>query len=570
MALTFDLHRDLTRKEDEVATRFSGIQLLETPLLNKGTAFPESERLAFGLDGLLPPHITSLEEQVERCYREFSFKTTPMEKHIYLRGLQDRNEVLFYRVLLDHIEEMMPLIYTPTVGDACRRFSQIYRRPRGLFVSYPQRDDIIRILGNRPVAEVDVIVATDGERILGLGDQGAGGMGIPIGKLSLYTLCGGIHPARTLPILLDVGTDNEERLNDPQYLGWRSSRVRGQAYFDFIEQFVDAVKEVFPHALLQWEDFSRDNATLLLDRYRDSLCTFNDDIQGTAAVTVAALMAAVRQIGERLSDQRVVVAGAGSASIGIAALLADAMAEEGLDPLEANRRFWVLNSRGLVHEGMSGLLTFQHRFARTASEAAEFSSANPERIGLAEVVHKVRPSVLIGVSGRPDQFTRDIVQDMARTASRPIIYPLSNPTSQSEARPEDLIRWTDGAAIVATGSPFAPVELGGRHYPIAQCNNSYVFPGVGLGVVASGARRVTSRMFMAAANELAAFAASLPDSPVLPPLSRIREVSRRIAKAVGRAAIEEGVAEPMADSELTIRILERMWEPRYPRLHPAD
>ena len=564
--LDFELQRHLAEGEDVIYTTLRGVQLLETPLLNKGTAFDHQERRMFGLDGLLPPHITVLDEQLERVYQEFSYKPTPMEKHIHLRALQDRNEVLFYRLLLDHLEEMMPLIYTPCVGDACRHFSHIYRRPRGLFLSYPTKNDIFRVLENRCVHDVDVIVVTDGERILGLGDQGVGGMGIPIGKLSLYTLCGGIHPARTLPILLDVGTDNQERLDDPHYLGWRHKRIRGDEYFKFIDDFVKEVKRAFPNVLLQWEDFSRDNAAAILEKYQDQLCTFNDDIQGTAAVTVGALISAMRLSGKEMRDQRVVILGAGSAAVGIANQLADALVELGLSREEALGRFWILNSRGLVHEEMSDVKDFQKKFARPKGDLEQFKGLDAERIPLYEVVKAAKPTVLIGVSGKPGMFTQEIVREMGRHVDRPVIFPLSNPTSQCEAVPADLIEWTEGRAIVATGSPFPAVEYEGRSYPIAQCNNSYVFPGVGLGVIASHAKRVNPAMFMAASKELARFAAGVSASPVLPPLSMIREVSRGIAKAVGMAAIESGVAEPMTTAELEHRITEKMWLPAYPKL----
>ncbi len=567
--MVFDFHHDDRTGEDVLATELRGTMLLESPLYNKGTAFPDGERHEFGLDGLLPPHITDLDEQLERTYGEFRYKHTPMEKHIYLRALQDRNEVLFYHLVLAHVDEMMPLIYTPTVGEACQRFSQIIRRPRGLFVSYPQRDVIERILDNRPHRDVDVIVVTDGERILGLGDQGCGGMGIPIGKLSLYSSCGGIHPARTLPLLLDVGTDTEERLNDPHYLGWRHHRVRGQEYLDFIERFVQALTMKLPHVLLQWEDFSRDNATRLLDLYRDRLCTFNDDIQGTAAVTVAAMLGAMRQTGRHLADQRIVLLGAGSAALGIATQFADALVAEGVPEREAAGRFWILNSRGLLTQGMSDVQPFQRRFARPEAEVAEWTRGAAGFIDLAETVRRVRPSALIGVSGQPGTFAAPVIREMAAHAERPIVFPLSNPTSRAEATPEDLYAWTDGRCVVATGSPFAPVAHGGTSHAIPQCNNSYVFPGVGLGVVASGARRVTPAMFMAASRELAAFAAECPGAPLLPGLPAIRECSRRIAIAVGTVAIEQGLAPRRNRDDLTHQVERTQWRPRYPRLVPA-
>ena len=564
--LELNIERRSGEDQDIVWTDLNGIQLLMTPLLNKGTAFTNEERHELLLDGLLPYTSTTLDEQVNRVYREFQFKPSDMEKHIYLRALQDRNEVLFYRLLHDHIEEMMPLVYTPTVGAACRHFSYIYRRPRGLFISYPDRSDIVRILKNRSVRDVDVIVVTDGERILGLGDQGAGGMGIPIGKLSLYTLCGGIHPARTLPILLDVGTDNEDRLNNPFYLGWRHPRIRGEEYDRFVDDFVLAVKEVFPNVLLQWEDFSRDRATLLLDRYRDQLCTFNDDIQGTASVTVAALISAMRRSKTDYIDQKVVLLGAGSAAIGIANQLVDAMVEHGLTLEAARERFWVLDSKGLIHEGRANVKPFQRHYLRPLGEVGGYPGCDPEHVSLGEVVSKVHPTVLIGVSGQPDMFTRQIVEEMAAHCERPVIFPLSNPTSQAEATPADLIECTQGRALVATGSPFAPVEYGGQSYPVAQCNNSYVFPGVGLGVVSAKASRVTPGMFMSASIELARIAAECPGTPILPPLEMIREVSRSIAVEVGLRAIADGVAAPMTRDELSSRIDANMWTPHYPNI----
>jgi malate dehydrogenase (oxaloacetate-decarboxylating) len=544
-----------------------GASLLEAPIFNKGSAFPDSERAAFGLDGLLPPHVTDLSEQVERVWEELSFKSSDTEKHIYLRALQDRNEVLFYRLLLDHLEEMMPLVYTPVVGWACRHFSHIYRRPRGLFIPYPQRQLIDQILQNRPFRDVDVIVVTDGERILGLGDQGVGGMGIPIGKLSLYTLCGGIHPARTLPILLDCGTDNEERLADPYYLGWRNPRIKGDAYFEFIDMVVQAVQRALPNVLFQWEDFSKAHASTLLERYQDRLCTFNDDIQGTAAVTVAAILSALHTSGGRLSDLRVVVAGAGSAAAGIADLLVRAMQAEGMSEAEALDRFWLLNSRGLLTEGMGRLESFQDRFAKAPGAVAGWAPPRAEHYQLDEVVMAARPTVLIGVSGQPRIFTEAIVRQMASSCEHPVILPLSNPTSQAEAVPQDVIDWTEGRAIVATGSPFEPTNWRGRQTSVAQCNNSYIFPGLGLGVILCKATRVTPSMFMAAAKEVADCAAEM--GGLLPPLSRIREISRRIALRVGLEAQTVGVADAMSEEELRTRIAQTMWEPAYPSLVSA-
>ncbi len=417
-------------------------------------------------------------------------------------ALQDINETLFYRVLLDHLAEMMPIIYTPTVGLACERFSHILRRPRGLFISYAERDQIGAILENAASPRVEVIVVTDRERILGLGDQGAGGMGIPIGKLSLYTACGGIHPATTLPILLDVGTNNAERLRDPLYIGWRHERVGGQDYDDFVEAFVQAVKQKFPRVLLQWEDFAQAHAGPLLERYRDQLCTFNDDIQGTAAVTTGTLLAAVALAGGSLSEPRVAILGAGSAGCGIAEQLVAAMIREGLTEAEGRARFFLIDRPGLLHDGLPGLQTFQRRLAQTKDRVARWRSAEGQPITMLDVVKNGRPTILIGTSGQPGTFTEEIVRAMSEYVERPIIFPLSNPTSRAEATPADLIAWTAGRALIATGSPFEDVTYDGRRFPIAQCNNSYVFPGLGLGILASGAQRVAATAYSLATAHL--------------------------------------------------------------------
>jgi malate dehydrogenase (oxaloacetate-decarboxylating) len=505
---------------------------------------------------------------VRRCYQAYQQKPTDLERHIYLRSLQDRNETLFYRLLSEHIAEMVPIVYTPTVGQACQQFSQIYRRGRGLFIAYPDQGQIDAILKNRPYRGVAVIVVTDGERILGLGDQGVDGMGIPIGKLSLYTLCGGIHPARTLPVVLDVGTDNEERLRDPLYLGWPQRRVRGQAYDDFVEGFIQAVFRQFPHVLLQWEDFARDNARRLLDRYRDRLCTFNDDIQGTAAVVTATVLVAVQAAGTSLRDQRVAMVGAGSAGCGISAQLCAAMVQEGLAEAEARGRFWLVGRRGLLHDGLGNLTPEQQRWTQPRERLTSWRLEEGAAVGLADVVKNVRPTILIGTSGEPGLFTKAIVRDMAGSTPRPIILPLSNPTSRSEANPADLVAWTEGCALVATGSPFPEVSYRGKSIPIAQCNNSYIFPGVGLGVLAVGARRVTDGMFMAAARTLAdcAPARTRPNAALLPALEDIRQVSRRIAVAVAAKAQEEGLAVRSSPTELERLVDTNWWEPRYPRL----
>ncbi|WP_198324341.1 NAD-dependent malic enzyme, partial [Methylococcus sp. BF19-07] len=501
--IDFKITRDPQTGEEIWAVPLRGPLLLNHPLFNKGTAFPEQERRELGLLGLLPPHVDTLEIQVERAYEAFRSKPTDLERHIYLRALQDENEVLFYRLIQDYIEETMPVVYTPTVGEACQLFSHIYRHPRGLFVAYPEREHIDELLANTPQRHVDVIVVTDGERILGLGDQGAGGMGIPIGKLALYTLCGGIHPARTLPVLLDVGTDNPDLLNDPLYMGWRHPRVRGAEYDAFVERFVQAVMRRYPNLLLQWEDFAQAHAGPLLERYRDRLCTFNDDIQGTAAVATGTVLAAVEAVGTRLRDQVVAVFGAGSAGCGIAEQLCAAMVGEGLSETEARSRFFLIDRTGLLREGFSGLPPFQRAFVQPSSALASWRLDRPDHIGLADVVSHAKPTILIGVSGVAGAFTETIVKTMADLTPRPIILPLSNPTSRCEALPAQILAWTEGRALVATGSPFADVVWSGRRFPVSQCNNSYVFPGLGLGILAVGARRVTQGMFMTAARALA-------------------------------------------------------------------
>ena len=544
-----------------------GMDLLNRQGLNKDTAFTDAERTALGLHGLLPPHVETLEEQSLRAYEAYQRKTDDLERHIYLRALQDTNEVLFYRLLLDHIEEMTPMVYTPVVALACQQFSHIYRRPRGLFISYPLRDSIATLLQNRPNPEVDVIVVTDGERILGIGDQGAGGLGIPIGKLSLYTLVGGIRPERTLPIVLDVGTNNAERLKDPEYLGWRHERVTGQAYFDFVDQFVQAVKQELPNTCLQWEDFATPHARPILERYRDQLLTFNDDIQGTAAVALGAILGAAQVAGRPLKDQQIVMLGAGSAGIGVADFLRAAMRDAGLSDEDARRRFWIVDKDGLLHSGRTDLTAEQRVYAQPRDRVSAWLSGR-DGIGLADVIGKIDATVLIGLSTARGAFTEAIVREMGRKVERPIIFPLSNPTSKSEATAEDLIRWTDGRALVATGSPFAPVQYDGRKIPIAQCNNIFIFPAMGLGVVATRARRVTDSMILAAARALGEKSPALrdPSASLLPALPQLRNVAAHIATAAGRQAQRDGVAPKTSDAELGARVAETQWTPAYSSL----
>lgn len=544
-----------------------GHALLETPSLNKGTAFSLLERQALGLDGLLPPAVETIEEQSFRAYKAFLRKPDNLERHIYLRQLQDTNEVLFYRLLLDHIEEMLPIVYTPVVAEACQEFSHIYRRPRGVIISYPLRNHIGTLLRNRPNKEVSVIVVTDGERILGIGDQGVGGLGIPIGKLSLYTLIGGVPPAQTLPIILDVGTNNQERLSDPEYLGWRHERITGDEYYDFIDRFVQAVKEELPDTLLQWEDFSKSHARPILDRYRDRLITFNDDIQGTASVTAGAIFSAIRVSHRHLRDQHIVMLGAGSAGIGVADALREAMVADGLPEPDARSRFWLINSGGLLHSERTDLSEEQRQYTQPANRLADFPRAlEDHRIGLADVIRKIDATILIGLSTLPGAFTESIVREMARKCERPIILPLSNPTSKSEAVPEDLLRWTDGRALIATGSPFSDVAYKGRKMRISQCNNVFIFPAMGLAVSATGARRVTDGMFLAAAHALAERSPAVSDSsaPLLPPLTGLRRAAIEIAYAAGEQAQREGLCPIMSSESLRDAIVSAQWAPIYP------
>lgn len=542
----------------------AGPSLIETPLLNKGSAFTREERIAFNLTGLLPPRYETIEEQVRRAYMQYSSFETPMNKHIYLRAIQDNNETVFYRLLVDHLEEMMPIIYTPTVGDACEQFSDIYRSARGLFLSYAERDQMDDILRNATKRNVKVIVVTDGERILGLGDQGIGGMGIPIGKLSLYTACGGISPAYTMPIMLDVGTDNEKLLNDPMYMGARHKRIRGKEYDDFIETFIRAVQRRWPQAMIQFEDFAQPNAMPILNRYRDEICCFNDDIQGTAAVTVGTLLAACKTKGEKLSEQKIAFVGAGSAGCGIAEQIIDQMVAEGISDAQARSQIYMVDRYGLLVDGMQGLRDFQQALVQDASvqQSWQFSGDYPS---LLDVMYCAQPTVLIGVSGQQGLFTEQVIQAMQQGCEQPIIFPLSNPSRNVEATPEQVIEWTQAKAIVATGSPFAPVLYNETQYPIAQCNNSYIFPGIGLGVLAVKSNRITNEMLMAASQTLAESSPAVAGTgtALLPPLTQIGDLSKQIAFAVGKVAQEQGHALEVSDEVLRERINNNFWRPQY-------
>lgn len=547
-----------------VPITYSGTSLLAMSLLNKGNAFSEQERHDLRLYGLLSHTIETIEEQARRTYAQYVQHSSDIDKHIFLRDLQDTNETLFYYLLRSHLAEMLPIIYTPVVGEACERFSEIYRAARGLFISYPDRNRIDEMLADVTKKKVKVIVVTDGERILGLGDQGIGGIGISIGKLSLYTVCGGVSPAYTLPIVIDVGTNNERLLNDPLYMGWKHPRITGTEYEQFLDSFVQAVKRRWPNVLLQFEDFSQRNASPLLNRYRDQICCFNDDIQGTATVTLGTLIAAGRAAGERLRDQKIVFLGAGAAGCGIAEQIIEKMKLEGLTESEARSRVFMVDRFGLLTDNMPNILDFQANLAQKKSGLAAWAQ-NVEEISLLKTIQNVKPTVLIGVSAQPGLFTEEIIRTMYSHCARPIIMPLSNPTSRVEAHPIDLINWTNGAAVIATGSPFMPVHFGDKVYPIAQCNNSYIFPGIGLGVLAVGARKVTDLMLMAASEALADLSplAQAQTGGLLPDLKDIEKVSRAIAFKVGRAAQASGAAEQMSDHDMIDRIESNFWYPQY-------
>jgi malate dehydrogenase (oxaloacetate-decarboxylating) len=551
-----------------VETSMRGQNILKNPLLNKGVAFTDEERHELHLRGLLPPGVATLDQQLQWAYSAYCRKSNPVDKHLFLRGLQDTNEVLFYRLVFDHIVEMAPIIYTPVIGAICQEFSHHYRRPRGLFISYPHIDCIDEILDNWVQDDVRIVVVTDGERVLGLGDQGVGGMGISIGKLCLYTLCAGIHPSMTLPIFLDAGTDNQQLLEDPVYLGWRHPRIRGAEYDAFIDAFVKALFKRFPNTILQWEDFSKNNARRLLEHYQDRVCSFNDDIQGTAAVTLAGLLAAVNISGAPLTAQRVAIVGAGSAGTGIADLIVKAMTEEGLSEAEAIDRIWLFNSRGLVNESQQNLDPVVARYIKSAEMLKSYGLAANHPNLLQEIVSNVHPTALIGVSGQGGSFSESLVREMTRHVHHPIIFPLSNPTSHSEAVPADLMIWTEGRALIATGSPFSPVNYGGKDYFITQCNNSLIFPGLGLGVMAVDAHRIVTDMLVAAGRALATLSPALhdPHQTLLPALDQSRFVAKIVATAVANAAIQAGVASATSEQELSHRIDALMWNPQYPTI----
>ncbi|MDZ7270155.1 MAG: NAD-dependent malic enzyme [candidate division KSB1 bacterium] len=562
--LRYVRQRDPFTGEEYVAVPFKGHRLVEHPMYNKGTAFTNEEREALDLVGLLPELVATLELQCTRAYESFSAKPTNLEKYIYLISLQDRNETLFYRLLLDHLEEMLPIVYTPTVGEACLHFSHIFRRPRGLYVSANNVHKIDKVLANVPFANVSLIVVTDGERILGLGDQGAGGMGIPIGKSSLYVAAAGLHPAFCLPVLIDVGTNNEDALRDPLYIGLRQKRLTGEKYDYVIEQFVMGVRRTFPNALVQWEDFGKHNAFRLLERYRERICSFDDDIQGTGAVTVAALLAAMRIKNERLSDQRFVIMGQGQAGIGIARQIYTGLLEEGLSEAEARARIFGLDKDGLLVEGME-VSEEQRPWVKPRAAIANWELTDPNRIGLLDTVRNAKATVLIGVTGQAGVFDEAVLRQMAANCPVPVIMPLSNPTTKSECTAEFAFKMTEGRCLCATGSPFPPVQVNGGKRVVSQCNNLYVFPGMGLGALVSGTPKVTDQMFMAASRALADMLTpeQLRAGQMLPSIADIRQVSALVAWAVAKVARDSGLGMRTDDDHMLRIITAAMWEPKY-------
>ena len=544
----------------------TGLELLNTPLLNKGCAFDDRERREFELIGLLPHRHETIEQQVARTYAQYSSIDSAINKHIFLREIQDSNETLFYRVVHDYLEEMMPIIYTPTVGDACEQFSEIYRHPRGLFIAYPDRENIDDLLANLDEQDIKVIVVTDGSRILGLGDQGVGGMGIPIGKLSLYTACGGINPAHTLPIALDVGTNNQSLLDNPHYLGWYHHRIEQSEYDAFLDLFISAVKKRWPKVLVQFEDFNQTNALPLLERYRNEICCFNDDIQGTAAVTVGTLLAACYSKEEKLKDQKVVFVGAGSAGCGIAEQIVAQMCAEGITEQQARSQVYMVDRYGLLSKNMAELLDFQRPLAQLDASLGDWQCTG-QHANLVEVMQFAKPTILIGVSGQPGLFTETVVKTMHQGCNQPIIFPLSNPSKKIEATPQQLLEWTNGQVIIATGSPFEPIEYNGKLFRIPQCNNSYIFPAFGLAVIAGQITQISDEMLIAASEVLAAASPIVQSGtgPLLPPLSDIAELSKKMAVAIINVAQKQGFAQKMSDSILIKSIDHHFWVSEYQR-----
>lgn len=569
MRRDFQFFHGLERDTVKIALR--GRDVLSDPMINQGTAFTREEREALQITGLLPGGVMSMEEQIRRVYKQYQSEPTNLAKYNYLNAMRERNEFLFYRLLTEHIEEMMPIVYTPTIGEAIQEYSHWFHRPRGIYldIDHPEQIEPSLAQDRTPAEDIELIVVTDSEGILGIGDQGVGGVAITIGKLSLYVAAAGIHPHHVLPVVLDTGTDNLDLLSDPAYLGVPHPRVRGEAYDEFVDKFIEAVKKVFPNAMLHWEDFAAGNATRILNRYRDEICTFNDDIQGTAAVVVAAILSAVNSSDTELIDQRIIINGAGSAGIGIASQLVNVMVSLGMSEEEARSKFWGLSSRGLlVEDGV--LRDFQAPFARSREEVSGWNVADPTHITLAEVVENTKPTILIGTSAQPGAFSKRIVDCMVANTERPIIMPLSNPTARAEARPEDLIRWTQGRALIATGSPFDPISYEGTTYHIAQANNALVFPGIGLGVIVSGAERITDYMIAEAATAVAkAVTDRSRGASLLPSISHLRSISAQVAIAVVKAAQSEGLARKEIGNPIEA-VHKMMWRPIYPKVEIVD
>ena len=565
------LKKDPSTGEKYFETRLKGKDLLRAPSLNKGTAFSREERKKLEIEGCLPCAVENLQSQVARAYREYSEFTTALSKNNFLNTLHDTNDVLYYKLLMEHITEMLPIIYTPTEGLSIEEYCHEFRRPRGLYISYPDTDIIEDILDQRVNYEVDLILVTDSEEILGIGDQGVGGIGISISKLVVYSLCAGIHPSRTLPIVLDVGTDRQAYLDDPLYIGWRHPRLRGTDYDAFIDRFVTAVEKKFPNVFLHWEDFGRDNARRILNKYRDKLLTFNDDIQGTGAIAAAGLIAATNGLGKRMRDHRIVVFGAGTAGCGIADRFVSFMVKDGLTLEQAQKQIWCVDKQGLLNSNMTDLTEAQAPYARAPQEVAGWVRDDAGRITLEETVRQVHPTVLLGTSTVPGAFTEAIVREMASHVDRPVILPLSNPTRLCETTPANLMQWTDGKALVATGSPFPGVNLKGRAIRVGECNNSYVFPGLGLGSIVARARHVSEGMIDAAVEAMARTCPVYKDAsePVMPVLEQVRDISRAVAIAVAGQAQKEGLAKTMGDAELEKAMDEAMWEPEYVSIRPA-
>ena len=557
--------------DNTVHLHLRGLPLLQNSLWNKGTGFTQEERDSLGLNGLLPPHISTLEEQLKRNYANFVRKKSALGKYVFLLQLLARNEHLFYQFISQRPAEMLPFIYTPTVGDASIHYSMIFTHQRGLYLSYPLMDKMEEMVSNFPNKDVEVIVVTDGERILGLGDQGLGGMAISIGKLALYTTFAGIHPAKTLPIILDVGTNNAQHLQNELYLGWRHRRMQGAEYDAFVEKFVQTIMKRYPKALLQWEDFGRGNASRILEKYRKSVLSFNDDIQGTGAVALAALLSAIKVSQSNIESQRIVIVGGGSAGVGIAKMILSAMEEVGLSRDDALRRVFIIDAEGLLYSGCRHVDETQNPILYPKEALVGWKVENPEYISLKEVISNAQPTALIGVCGQSGIFTKELIQEMGKHVERPIVLPLSNPTSKAECTPSELIEWTEGRVIVATGSPFDPVKYLGRTFNIAQCNNVYIFPAIGLASIATQAKEVTDTMFLEAARILANFSPALsdPTASLLPPLEEVRAVSREIAIGVAKCAIREGGGK-IRESEIEKKVDETMWTPRYPHIKPAN